>query len=69
MPHSRKSSRLENTTDEIKTIPAIPIEKFHDAELSEVPEPARKLLEGYGKIPPDDVYPHILQVVSFERHH
>jgi hypothetical protein len=64
MPHSRKSSKLINVSDEIQSIPDVPIEKFYDAELGEVPEPARKLLEGYSKIPADDVYPHILQVVS-----
>ena len=42
----------------------LPLQKFYDTELLEVPAKAGKLLKDYSKIPEDDILPHILQVVS-----
>ncbi len=42
----------------------LPLQKFYDTELLEIPVEAGKLLEDYSKIPSDDILPHILQVVS-----
>jgi hypothetical protein len=55
--------------DEIRPVNAqeLPLQKFYDAELEEVPEKARVLLEGYSKIPSDDVLPHILEVVCMSQ--
>jgi hypothetical protein len=44
--------------DDIMPVTDIPM-----ADLENVPEAAKKLLEGYSKIPADEVLPHILQVV------
>jgi hypothetical protein len=40
------------------------LRNFYDSELLEVPEQAKHILETYSHIPPDEVLPHILQVVS-----
>lgn len=50
------------TTTETTTQTQLPLQSFYDAELLEVPPPARKLLEEYSKIPPEAVLPHILEV-------
>lgn len=42
----------------------LPLQKFYDAELLEVPEQARKILETYSRIPEDEVLAHVLEVVS-----
>jgi hypothetical protein len=42
----------------------LPLQKFYDTELLEIPPKAGKLLEDYSKIASDDVLPHVLQVVS-----
>jgi hypothetical protein len=42
----------------------LPLQKFYDTELLQVPVKAGKLFEYYSKIPSDDILPHILQVVS-----
>jgi hypothetical protein len=44
----------------------LPLQKFYNTELLEVPARAGKLLEDYSKIPTDEILPHILQVVSAE---
>jgi hypothetical protein len=64
MPHFRTHSKAKTPDpDVIQVVPDVNIESFYDSELEEVPAPARKLLEGYSKVPPEDVYPLILQVV------
>jgi hypothetical protein len=42
----------------------LPLQKFYDTELLEIPAKTGKLLEDYSKIPSDDILPHVLQVVS-----
>lgn len=37
---------------------------WYKADIGPVSEPARQLLENYSRIPPDQVIPHIAQVVS-----
>ena len=53
----------ENNEIEAIKAPELPLQKFYDAELEEVPEKAKKLLQEYSKIPPDEVLPHVLEVV------
>ena len=53
----------ENNDIEVIKAPDLPLQKFYDAELEEVPEKAKKLLQEYSKIPPDEVLPHVLEVV------
>jgi hypothetical protein len=50
------------TTIQAPTHTQLPLQPLNDAELLEVPAPARKLLEEYSKIPSDEVLPHILEV-------
>jgi hypothetical protein len=40
----------------------LPLQKFYDSELLEVPPQAQRILESYSKIPSDQVLPHVLQV-------
>jgi hypothetical protein len=47
-------------------IQELPLQKFYDTELLEIPARTRKLLEGYSKIASEDILPHILQVVGAE---
>ena len=35
-----------------------------DADIPELPQPARQLLEDYSGIPPDQVQVHVLEIVS-----
>lgn len=39
---------------------------YYTADLETVNEPARRLLEKYSGIPPDQVVPHILEIVSHQ---
>ena len=52
-----------SNTDVTQTKPDVVFAKFMDAELLEVPEPARTLLESYSKIPSERVLPHVREVV------
>ena len=56
-----QSSNAEHQTSHPQDLP---LQKFYDTELLEIPAKAGKLLEDYSKIPSDDVLPHVLQVVS-----
>ena len=57
------TNMAENNEIEAIKAPELPLQKFYDAELEEVPEKAKKLLQEYSKIPPDEVLPHVLEVV------
>jgi hypothetical protein len=41
----------------------IVLQRFANAKLEEVPEPIHKLLEGYSRIPSDQIYSHVVEVV------
>jgi hypothetical protein len=47
--------------------PPPPPSTIPKGDLEDVPFAAKRLLEGYSKIAPDEVLPHILQVVSWSR--
>jgi hypothetical protein len=53
-------------TDQIKPVTAdqLLLQKWYNTELEEVPQDMQKLLENYSEIPPDEVLPHIIEVVS-----
>jgi len=53
---------MTTTTTETTTQTQLPLQRFYDAELLEVPDSARRILEEYSKIPPEEVLPHILEV-------
>lgn len=40
---------------------------WYNKDLTEVNEPIRKLLEGYSKVPSEEVVKHVNQIVSIHR--
>lgn len=53
------TKRVKNDADQL---PEMPLKWIQNTELIEVPAGAKRLLEDYGKVPPDDIKLHINQV-------